>query len=79
MNSGNLKNVNLKTADRSKFVDRNSVRLNLNLSHQDRLRDYVRQIKNPYCYLDGKTVVKITFSETETTLEDCIAHYIRGL
>ena len=79
MNSGNLKNVNLKTADRSKFVDRNSVRLNLNLSHQDRLRDYVRQIKNPYCYLDGKTVVKITFSETETTLEDCIAHYIRDL
>ena len=79
MNSENLKNVNLKTVDRSTLVDRSRIRLNPNLSHQDRLRDYVRQIKNPYCYLDGKTVVKITFSETETTLEDCIVHYIRGL
>ena len=79
MNYENLKNVNLKTVDRSTLVGRNSVRLNPNLSHQDRLRDYVRQIKNPYCYLDGKTVVKITFSEAETTLEGCITYYIRGL
>ena len=32
-----------------------------------------------YCYLDGKTVVKISFSKTDTTLEDCLEHYLRGL
>ena len=39
----------------------------------------IRQIRNPYCYLDGKTVVKISFSKTDTTLEDCLEHYLRGL
>ena len=28
--------------------------------------------KNPYCYLDGKTAVKITFAKTTLTLEDCL-------
>ena len=32
-----------------------------------------------YCYLDGKTVVKITFAATDTTMEDCLEHYLRGL
>ena len=29
--------------------------------------------------LDGKTVVKISFAETDTTMEDCLEHYLRGL
>ena len=37
------------------------------------------RIRNPYCYLDGKTVVKISFTETDTTMEDCLEHYLRGL
>ena len=35
--------------------------------------------QDPYCYLDGKTVVKISFPETDTTMEDCLDHYLRGL
>ncbi|EKC45327.1 hypothetical protein OBE_16945, partial [human gut metagenome] len=46
---------------------------------EDRLREFIKQIRNPYCYLDGKTVVKISFAETDTTMEDCLEHYLRGL
>ena len=74
-----MKTVDPKNVDRSALVQRNSVRLNPDAPREDRLRDFIRQIKNPYCYLDGKTVVKITFSNTDTTMEDCLEHYLRGL
>lgn len=74
-----MKNVSPKTVDRSTLVQRSSVRLDPAAPQKDRLTDFIRQIKNPYCYLDGKTVVKITFANTDTTLEDCLEHYLRGL
>lgn len=74
-----MKNVNPKTVDRSKLIQRSSVRLDPAAPREERLRDFIQQIKNPYCYLDGKTVVKISFSSTDTTMEDCLGHYLRGL
>lgn len=74
-----MKRVDPRTVERTALVQRSSVRLDPNAAREDRLRDFVRQIKNPYCYLDGKTVVKISFSHTDTTMEDCLAHYLRGL
>lgn len=74
-----MKSVNPKTVDRNNLVQRSSVRLDPAAPREERLRDFIQQIKNPYCYLDGKTVVKISFSSTDTTMEDCLEHYLRGL
>ena len=74
-----MKSVNPKTVDRNNLVERSSVRLDPAAPREERLRDFIQQIKNPYCYLDGKTVVKISFSRTDTTMEDCLEHYLRGL
>lgn len=74
-----MKSVNPKTVDRSKLIQRSSVRLDPAAPREERLHDFIQQIKNPYCYLDGKTVVKISFSSTDTTMEDCLEHYLRGL
>lgn len=74
-----LKDVDPRTVDRSQLVDRASVRIDPNASREERLRQYIQQIKNPYCYLYGETVVKISFSQTDTTMEDCLEHYLRGL
>ena len=73
-----MRSVNPKTVDRSTLVQRDSIRLEPAAAQDDRLRDFIRQIRNPYCYLDGKTVVKISFSKTDTTLEDCLELYLRG-
>ncbi len=74
-----MKEVSPKTVDRSTLVQRSSVRLDPSVPREDRLVDFIKQIKNPYCYLDGKTVVKITFANTDTTMEDCLENYLRGL
>jgi len=74
-----MKSVDPKTVDRNALIQRSSVRLDPAASREERLRDFIQQIKNPYCYLDGKTVVKITFANTATTIEDCLENYLRGL
>ena len=74
-----MKSVDPRTVARDTLVQRGSVRLDPDAPREERLREFIHQIKNPYCYLDGKTVVKISFSTTDTTMEDCLAHYLRGL
>ncbi len=74
-----LRSVDPRTIDRNALVERSSVKIDPHASQEERLRDFIRQIKNPYCYKDGKTIVKISFSDTETSIEDCISHYLKGL
>ena len=74
-----MKSIDPRTVDRSTLMQRSSVRLDPLAPREERLRDFIQQIKNPYCYLDGKTVVKISFTNTATTIEDCLENYLRGL
>ena len=56
-----MKNVDPRTVDRSQLVDRESVRLDPDTGYEERLKSHIRQIRNPYCYLDGGIVVKLAF------------------
>ena len=71
--------VSRKDVYKRQLVQRSSIRLDPAAPQEVRLREFIKQIRNPYCYLDGKTVVKITFAATDTTMEDCLEHYLRGL
>ena len=63
--------VDIRTVDRSTLVDEESVKINTELPTEERIADYIRQIKNPYCYLYKGMVVKISFSG-KRKLEDCM-------
>ena len=39
--------------------------------------DFIRQIGNPYCYRHGKYVVRVSFADTDVSLEDRLEAYIR--
>lgn len=74
-----MRDVDPRTVDRSTLVQRSTVKINMENSKQERIREYIDKIKNPYCYLEGKTVVKISFSETTRTIEDCVHSYLSGV
>jgi len=74
-----MRAVDVRTVDRKTLVQRSSVKVNPKKSKQERIRDYISQIRNPYCYLEGDTVVKISFANTDRTIEDCIHAYLDGL
>lgn len=74
-----LKEIDLNHVNKSTLVDRSVVKVNPDVSREERISSYIEQIKNPYCYLDGNTVVKISFTNSDTTMEDCIASYLKGI
>lgn len=73
-----LQAVELETADRSTLRDIRDVKIDTTLPEKERFLDYVRQIGNPYCYLHGKYIVKISFSGTDATLEDRMLTYLHS-
>lgn len=75
----NSYNVDIKTVDRNTLKDINDVRIDPSLNKEERMQSYVDQIGNPYCYLDNNVVVKISYSETDATLEDRLRSYICSL
>lgn len=70
--------MNSDNIDRDSLVDIRSVSIDATLPKEERMRDFVRQIKNPYLYRHGKYVVKIAFADTDITLEERLADYIRA-
>lgn len=71
-----MKSADPRTIDRGTLRDIHSVNIDTSQPKETRIRDYVRQIGNPYCYLHGKYVVKISFADSGPTLEDKLASYI---
>jgi len=54
------------------LLDIRDVCVDKDLSKQDRIAEYIRQIKNPYLFRCGKFTVTARFNETGPTLEDCL-------
>lgn len=73
-----MQDTDLNEIDRDNLVDIRDVEINSELPVQERILDYIQQIGNPYCYKHGKYVVKISFSDTDVTLEDRLISYIRS-
>lgn len=79
MNLKEMRDVDPRCVERSALRQRSSVRISRKKEKDERIRDYIKQIGNPYCYLDGKFVVKVSFQETDRTIEDCIRGYLSGV
>ena len=67
------------TIDSSALVDINNVEINLSLPREERVVDFIRQIKNPYHYKCGDATIRISFIDTEATLEDRLENYLLSL
>lgn len=66
-----MSEVDIRTVDRSTLVDAETVKINTELPIEERIADYIAQIKNPYCYLYKGMAIKISFSG-KRKLEDCM-------
>ena len=73
-----LKRVDLHTVNRDELVDIREVKINTDLPREERMLDFVKQIKNPYCYKHGKYTVKVSFDdEAGRTLQALLGAYIQ--
>ena len=63
--------TDIRDVDPADLVDIESVEVRSDLPNDERMADFIRQIKNPYCYLYKGMVVKVSFSGRRR-LEDCL-------
>ena len=61
---------NKETIDRSRLRKAEEVVINPNLPKEQRIKNYIEQIGNPYCYLDGDVVVSWSFAQSGAKLEE---------
>lgn len=74
-----MRAVDPRTVDRETLVERSTVHVDRNAPREERCRQFMAQIGNPYCYMDGKTKVKISFTATERTMDECVRSYLAGI
>jgi len=54
------------------LADIRDVSVDQSLPKEERIAEFVRQIKNPYCFRCGKFTVRAQFADNGVSLEDCL-------
>ncbi len=68
-----------KTIDRGTLRDIKSVVIDTTKPCGERIKSFVEQIGNPYCYLDNGVVVEVGFSDTDISLQDRLSAYASNI
>ena len=68
-----------KTPERSTLRDIKSVVIDTSIPRKERIKSYIEQIGNPYCYLDDGVVVEIGYADTQVSLQDRLVAYASNM
>ena len=49
------------------------------MSVEDRMKSYVEQIKNPYMFKVGNTVVRVSYANTQATINDKFVNLLASM
>lgn len=56
----------------NELVDIRDISVDKSLPKEERIAEYIRQIKDPYCFKCGKFTIRVRFADNDVTLEDCL-------
>ena len=74
-----MRDVDVRTVNPADLVNIKKVKVNTSLPRDERLYDFLNQIRNPYLFLCDNTVVKVSFADTTATLEDRLERYLLSI
>ena len=61
------------------LVDIRDVKIDRSLPLEERMKYYVEQIKNPYMFKVGKTIVRVSYANTTQTIIDNFLNLLMSL
>lgn len=61
------------------LVDIRSVKIDPAQPVEERIRSYVEQIKNPYMFKVGGTVVRVSYANTQATINDNFVNLLSSM
>ena len=61
------------------LVDIRDVEIDRSMSVEERMKSYVEQIKNPYMFKVGSTVVRVSYANTQATINDNFVNLLASM
>ena len=61
------------------LVDIRDVKIDRSMSVEDRMKSYVEQIKSPYMFKVGNTVVRVSYANTQATINDNFVNLLASM
>ena len=61
------------------LVDIRDVEIDKTLPREERMKSYVEQIKNPYMFKVGETIVRVSYANTQETLNDNFVNLLASM
>lgn len=61
------------------LVDIRTVYVDRSLPLEERVRSYVEQVKDPYCFRVGNVKVRVSYAGKDNTLNDSFSTMLRSL
>ena len=72
-----IQTANYPKTETKELVDIRTISVDKNLSKEERIVAFVKQIQNPYRFRCGDFVVNASFAGNGTTLENCLQGILR--
>lgn len=60
------------------LIDISNIKIDVSMAKEDRIKDFIEKIKNPYCFKVGDVIVKSSFKENTGTLQKKMEQYFEA-
>ena len=73
------KNMKLEDVSLDDVDEISSIKIDRRRPSNERILDFIMKVKNPYIFKVNGKLVKISFSDTDKTAEDCLTRVLMNL
>ncbi len=71
--------MEIEQMSKSSLVDVKTLKIDVSLPVAERISKYLEQVKNPYCFMCGKTPVQVSFKDDGKELSTLLSSYFMHL
>ena len=73
------RNLDLDEIDINEVDEITNIKIDRRKSSNERILDFLNEVKNPYIFKVNGKLVRIRFSDTEKTADDCLTSVLQNL
>ena len=74
MTLAEMRAVDVREVNVADLVELRTVHTDPEQFKYERIRNYMNQVKNPYCFRFGKTAIKTSYTKTGISIEESLAN-----
>ncbi len=74
-----MANIDISKVNKQDLIDIKNIHIEKQQSKEEKIKSFINQVKNPYCYRCGDIVVKVSYGKDESTMQEKMKNYLSSL